>query len=95
MSECEWVGVGQPVGGGFAAMWSMPFCHQWILRIFSCFVKLFVNHNGGTVNISSYFHGQEVIRQWVLCLILIPHKTLRFLKDLCHSLEMYPFISSS
>lgn len=45
-------------------MWLIPFCHQWILKIFSRSVKLFVNHNGGTVKISSYFQGQEVTREF-------------------------------
>lgn len=41
-------------------MWLIPSCHQWILKIFSHSVKLFVNHNGGTVQISSYFLGHGV-----------------------------------
>lgn len=38
----------------------IPLCHQWILKIFSCSVKLLVNHNGGTVKIGFDFQGQEV-----------------------------------
>lgn len=45
-------------------MWLIPFCHQWILKIFSRSVKLFVNHNGGTVEISFNFQGQEVSREF-------------------------------
>lgn len=40
-------------------MWLILSCHQWILKIFSHSVKWFVNHNGATVKISSYFLGQE------------------------------------
>lgn len=45
-------------------MWLIPSCHQWILKIFSHSVKWFVNHNGGTVKISSYFLGWEESRQF-------------------------------
>lgn len=45
-------------------MWLIPFCHQWILKVFSRSVKIFVNHNGGTVKISSVFQGQEVSREF-------------------------------
>lgn len=49
-------------------MWLIPFCHQWILKIFGRSVKLFVNHNGGTVKTSFNFQGQEVTREfkWVI-----------------------------
>lgn len=42
----------------------IPPCHQWILKIFSCSVKLLVNHNGGTVKIGFDFQGQEVSREF-------------------------------
>lgn len=38
----------------------IPFCHQWILKIFSRSDKLFVNHKGSTVKIRFNFQGQEV-----------------------------------
>lgn len=45
-------------------MWLIPFCQRWILKIFSCPIKLFVNHNGATVQICFNFQGQEVSREF-------------------------------
>lgn len=42
----------------------IPFCQQWILKIFSRSDKLFVNHNGRPVKISFNFLGQEVTGQF-------------------------------
>lgn len=69
-------------------MWLIPFCHQWILKIFSCSVKLFINHNGGTVEIRFNFQDQEVAREFKWGIVSsIPHKTSRFLRDLHHFVE--------
>lgn len=69
-------------------MWLIPFCHQWILKSFSCSVKLFINHNGGTVEIRFNFQDQEVAREFKWGIVSsIPHKTSRFLRDLHHFVE--------
>lgn len=70
----------------------IPFCHQWILKISSRSVKLFVNHNGGTVEISFNFQGQEVSREfkWGIVSWQSLIRPQCFLKDLHPSVEKTP-----
>lgn len=59
------------------------------IKVFSCYVKLFVNHNGGTVKIRFNFKGQEVIGEFK------SHPGSCFLRDLHDFVERIDSPSAS